>query len=159
MLKNKCNKTIACDVTESSLKIVKITGIVMSRIPVMHLGVKRCPYGRRRAERSRSASSIRELNISRYQFFIVVGWACLWSWGCNLNVVDDFWEKGISIQIYQPSLDLNAITIMMPISSIRANAEQLALSQIRWLITHSTESNTVCIFVYVTIRFVNPYVE
>ena len=45
MLKNKCNKTIACDVTESSLKIVKITGIVMSRIPVMHLGVKRCPKG------------------------------------------------------------------------------------------------------------------
>ena len=43
MLKNKCNMTIARDVTESSLKILKITGIVTSRIPVMHLGIKRCP--------------------------------------------------------------------------------------------------------------------
>mgnify|MGYP006183085757 CR=1 FL=1 len=37
MLKNKCNTTIARDVTESSLKKLKITGIVTSRIPVMHL--------------------------------------------------------------------------------------------------------------------------
>ena len=37
MLKNKCNTTIARDVTESLLKILKITEIVMSHIPVMHL--------------------------------------------------------------------------------------------------------------------------
>ena len=43
MLKNKCNTTIARDVTESCHKIMKITGIVTSRIPAMHLQIKRCP--------------------------------------------------------------------------------------------------------------------
>jgi len=44
MLENKCNTTIARDVTESRQKIMKITGIVTSRIPVTHLCIKRCPY-------------------------------------------------------------------------------------------------------------------
>ncbi len=43
MLINKCNMTIAHDITESCQKIMKITGIVMSQIPVMHLRIKRCP--------------------------------------------------------------------------------------------------------------------
>ena len=43
MLKNNCNTTIARDVTESCQNIIKITGIVMSRIPVMHLCIKRFP--------------------------------------------------------------------------------------------------------------------
>ena len=43
MLKIKWYMTITRDVTESSLKKVKITGIVTSLIPVIHLCNKRCP--------------------------------------------------------------------------------------------------------------------
>ena len=43
MLKNKCNTTFTRDVTERSLKKLKITETVTTRIPVMHLGIKRCP--------------------------------------------------------------------------------------------------------------------
>ncbi len=41
-------------------------------------------------------------------------------------------------------------------SSASADGEHIALRQIHWLITHSPESNVLCIFVCVTIRFVNP---
>ena len=43
MLKNKCCTTLANDATDSSLKRVKITGIVTSHIPVIHSPIKRCP--------------------------------------------------------------------------------------------------------------------
>jgi hypothetical protein len=40
-----------------------------------------------------------------------------------------------------------------------ADGEQLALCQMHRLITHSMESNTLCVLVCITIRFVNPYVK
>ncbi len=43
MLKNKYNTTITHGITESRQKIMKITGIVMSCIPVIPLRLKGCP--------------------------------------------------------------------------------------------------------------------
>ena len=40
----------------------------------------------------------------------------------------------------------------------RADAEHVALHQICWLITHSMESNVLCVFLCDAISFVNPYV-